>query len=82
MKQRAEKRNVHEELARARKVARLVLIIEESAERLKTDPVELSHRLTDELWNTIAVQAGHRPPSNETRDAVMAMLVERARRSA
>ena len=84
MKPRTPKANVYEILARSRKVARLVLAVEEMAEANDNtwSPTTLATVMTKQQWTELAVVHGQHPPSEETIRDVLAMLVERARRSA
>lgn len=82
MKARVEKPNPWLLLNRARKVARVVLLIEEQAGK---DGVKLEHlpgavaRWDDETKRRVSVAAGQRPLSDEAWLDVLAMLRERTR---
>lgn len=76
-------RNHHEENARERKVAYLVLEAEALGKRAGCTLVELISAMecwADQHWTQLAIDAGQKPPSPETRAQVLGRLRARAAR--
>jgi hypothetical protein len=72
----------HEAAARGRKVAALVLCIQDLAirsDRTLADTIPTTEAWGDAEWSRVAVQCGQKPPSAITRAAVLDALRARAR---
>lgn len=80
--------NQFEQLARARKVRRLVAHFDQWIKQAGHDPLtdaqmvaDAIHRMTDPIWTQHLVVCGYNPkrkPSRETRNEVIAVYLDRA----